>query len=203
MDLVQDAEGIAPLVMKTQIHPLCFLLTVVSLNLAPVISAQPASIDYQSRSQTVILYQPAAFGVIASGTAPLSYQWRRDGVPIAGATNDQIVLAHPQFSDAGVYSVVVSNAEGSLTSADVTLAVTPPKAGDVYYFFAIGSSKVPRPGYWVGVQRDGKVLSGGGGGIARLNADGSTDHTFMNGLSGANGTVNSVALQSDGKVLIG
>ena len=64
----------------------------------------------------------------------------------------------------------------------------------------------------VAVQSDGKVLIGGNfstvngtvrGYIARLNSDGSTDHTFGNGLAGANNGVRSVALQSDGKVLIG
>ncbi len=41
------------------------------------------------------------------------------------------------------------------------------------------------------------------GGIARLNADGSTDHTFMDGMAGANGPVRSAAIQDDGKILIG
>src|SRR5438128_1448512 len=99
----------------------------------PVIISQP-------RSQTVILYQQAAFGVIANGAAPLFYQWHKDGVSIAGATNDQIVLAHPQFSDAGLYSVVVSNAAGSVTSADAVLTVNPPKGGDLDYSITWGSS---------------------------------------------------------------
>src|SRR2546429_5880507 len=86
----------------------------------------------------VILYQPAAFGVIASGTAPLGYKWRKDGVPIAGATNDQIVLTHPQFSDAGQYSVVVANIESSVISIDATLTVNAPKGGDLDCSFACG-----------------------------------------------------------------
>jgi len=64
----------------------------------------------------------------------------------------------------------------------------------------------------VAVQSDGKVLVGGlftavngvsRTNIARLNADGSLDSGFLNGLSGANDAVYSVAVQSDGKVLIG
>src|SRR5881397_259534 len=103
--------------MKT--HSLThFVLSWVLLNPALSASAAPPSIDFQPKDQTVILYHQAAFGVIASGTAPLSYQWRKDGLRIAGATSDQIVLAHPQFSDAGLYSVVVSNAENNVTSAD-------------------------------------------------------------------------------------
>lgn len=64
----------------------------------------------------------------------------------------------------------------------------------------------------IAVQTDSKVLIGGGftavdsisrGYVARLNADGSLDSSFLNGLAGANGTVHAVALQPDGKVLIG
>ena len=58
-------------------------------------------IDFQPKEQTVILSQQAAFGVIASGTAPLWYQWIQDGVPIPGATNDQIVIQRAQFADEG------------------------------------------------------------------------------------------------------
>jgi hypothetical protein len=43
--------------------------------------AAPPSINFQPKDQTVVLYQQAALGVIASGTAPLSYQWRKDGAP--------------------------------------------------------------------------------------------------------------------------
>ena len=170
------------------------------------------SINYQPRSQTVILYQLAAFGVIASGTAPLSYQWRQDAMPIAGATNDQIVLVHPQFSDAGQYSVVVSNAEGSLTSGDAELTVNPPKGGDLDYSFIWGASRTDSEILSVAVQSDGRVLIGGNFStvsgvyrscIARLNKDGTLDTTFQNGLSGANCCVSSIAVQIDRKVIIG
>src|SRR5436190_12977268 len=89
------------------------VLATVALNVA----AAPPSIDYQPHNQTVLLYHRAAFGVIAEGTAPLGYQWYKDGIAIVGATNDQIVLPHPQFSDEGTYWVVVENGEGSVTSA--------------------------------------------------------------------------------------
>jgi uncharacterized delta-60 repeat protein len=64
----------------------------------------------------------------------------------------------------------------------------------------------------VAVQSDGKVLIGGNfdtisgvarNRIARLNNDGSLDTGFMNGLSGADNSVSTVAVQSDGKVIIG
>src|SRR5437870_6391603 len=150
------------------------------VNVALTVSAAQPTISFQPRSQTVILYQQAAFGVIASGTDHLSYQWRKDGVAIAGATHDQIVLAHAQFSDAGQYSVVVSNAEGSLTSAEAVLTVNSPKPGDLDCSFVCGSS-INGAVRSVAVQPDGKVLIAGEfttvhgavrGGIARLSVDG-------------------------------
>ena len=58
----------------------------------PVITSQP-------RSQAVLLGGQAVFTVIASSPTPLTFQWRRNGVPIGGATIDTLVLRHTQFSD--------------------------------------------------------------------------------------------------------
>ena len=78
--------------------------------------------------------------------------------------------------------------------------------------FAIGVAGANATVQSVAVQSDGKVLIGGDftavngvacGYLARLNRDGSLDTTFGNGLAGANSAVQSVAIQSDGKVLIG
>lgn len=178
------------------------------------LKAAPPQIAYPPRAETVILYEQAAFGVIATGTPPLTYQWLKDGSPIPAADADQLVLAQCRFGDAGRYSVIVTNAEGSVTSPDAVLAVNPPKAGDVDFSFVWGGGInggvqviVPQP--------DGKVLIGGSfttvhgaarGGIARLNADGKTDHTFMYrvpGVAGNDAVVYAIALQEDRKVLIG
>jgi hypothetical protein len=66
-----------------------------------------------------------AFTVTASSPAPQSYQWRKDGAAIAGATSATLALSNVQTSAAGSYSVVVSNAAGSVTSTAATLTVTP------------------------------------------------------------------------------
>jgi uncharacterized delta-60 repeat protein len=174
------------------------------------IAAAP-TIYHQPQSQTVILYQPAAFSVETSGTAPLWYQWRKDGVPIDGATTNQLVFAHSQFADAGLYSVVVSNALSSVTSVDARLTVNTLRSGDLDFAFPLGSS-IDSYVHAFAVQPDGKVLIGGHfyavngaarGKVARLNADGTTDATFMNGLSGPNYGVTSITLQSDGRMFIG
>jgi glucose/arabinose dehydrogenase len=85
---------------------------------APAITTQPAS-------RTVAVGTPVTFSVSASGAAPLGYQWRRNGANIAGATAQDYTIAAAAQSDNGArFSVVVSNALGSATSADAVLTVT-------------------------------------------------------------------------------
>jgi hypothetical protein len=64
-----------------------------------------------------------AFSVGASGTAPLSYSWRKDSLPIADASGPVLSLAAPMPSDAGWYDCVVSNSCGTLASDQVRLTV--------------------------------------------------------------------------------
>lgn len=61
--------------------------------------------------------------VDAGGTPPLSYQWRKDGNPIAGATSSTFTKPGVTSGDAGVYSVLVSNEQGSVTSQSATISV--------------------------------------------------------------------------------
>ena len=68
----------------------------------------------------------ALFIVSATGTAPLAYQWRFAGVPVAGATNSAYSRTNIQCSDAGAYDVVVTNAGGSITSSAAILTVVSP-----------------------------------------------------------------------------
>lgn len=91
---------------------------------APTITTPPQSTGVQ-------VGQSASFSVVAAGTAPLAYQWRRDGVAIAGATQAGYTTGPLAAGDDGaVFSVVVSNGAGSATSAGATLSVsTPPPAG--------------------------------------------------------------------------
>jgi len=56
---------------------------------------------------------------------PLTYEWRRNGVPIPGATNETFLIANATLADAGEYSVLVANSVGSATSAVAALAVIP------------------------------------------------------------------------------
>ncbi len=86
---------------------------------APVITTQPQSI-------TVPQGNSATFSVTATGTAPLTYQWRKNGSNITSATNSSYTISSVTAADAGTYSVVVTNASGSATSNNATLTVTSP-----------------------------------------------------------------------------
>jgi hypothetical protein len=77
-------------------------------------------------NQSVMLGSTALFTVSASGTPPLSYQWRRNGISVAGATGSTLTFSAVQLSDAGSYSVVVTNPAGSVTGGPSLLTVTVP-----------------------------------------------------------------------------
>ncbi len=84
---------------------------------APTIVTQPAS-------QTVNELETATFTVVANGTAPLTYQWQRDGADISGATGASYTTSVAAYSDNGAsFTVVVSNSEGSVTSSAAVLTV--------------------------------------------------------------------------------
>ncbi len=90
--------------------------------LPPVIITQPVSL-------TVEVGQTATFSVTATGTGPLSYQWYDNGVPINGATASSYTTPGAVLSESGsVFTVTVSNAEGSVTSMGATLTVQLPVA---------------------------------------------------------------------------
>ena len=89
-------------------------------------AAEPPSITLQPVDRTVAVGQSATFTVSATGSAPLAYQWRRNGNPIAGATGSSHTVANPQLSDSGALFDVdrVEFAFGSATSDTAQLTVT-------------------------------------------------------------------------------
>lgn len=83
---------------------------------APTITSQPAGI-------TVPAGGSATFSVVAAGSLPLTYQWRKDGTAISGATNPTLTLSNVQSANGGSYTVVVSNSLGNATSNAATLTI--------------------------------------------------------------------------------
>jgi hypothetical protein len=89
-----------------------------------VTAAAPPSITTQPVSQTLAANQVATFQVTASGTAPLSYQWRKNGTAISGATSSAYTTPATTSADTGSqFTVVVSNSTGTVISSTATLTV--------------------------------------------------------------------------------
>jgi hypothetical protein len=90
---------------------------------ATVVAATAPTITSQPSASSVAVGSAASFSIVAGGTAPLSYQWRKDGVAISGATSSTYTIASTKTSDAGSYTVVVTNSAGSVTSNSTVLTV--------------------------------------------------------------------------------
>ncbi len=88
----------------------------VTVDTAPTIQTQPVG-------ATLCAPAPISLSVGASGSPNLSYQWRRNGAPLAGATNATLVLASTGAADAGSYDCVVSSTCTSITSNAAVLVV--------------------------------------------------------------------------------
>jgi hypothetical protein len=92
---------------------------ILALNVFPTLDAQPLSVAVNPGAS-------ATLAVTVSGTGPILYQWRRDGVPVAGGTSATLSLAAAQPGDAGLYDVVITNVAGSVTSAGARIALNNP-----------------------------------------------------------------------------
>jgi len=98
---------------------------------APVIVTPP-------QSQTVLASSNASLSVVATGSGPLTYQWRFQGQNLEGATSASLLLANLQLADAGAYQVVVRDSDNWMMSSPATLTVllplriaTPPQNANV------------------------------------------------------------------------
>src|SRR5215472_8383008 len=139
------------------------------VNPAPVVP----TITTQPTNQTVTAGQAATFSVVASGTAPLSYQWQKNGANIAGATSASYTTPATTTVDSGsTFKVVVSNSSGTATSNSVTLTVssapvaptinTQPTnqtvtAGQTATFSVVASGTAPLSYQW---QKNGANIAG-------------------------------------------
>ena len=87
--------------------------------ISPVITTQPAN-------SNMLIGQTATFSVVAAGTAPLYYQWQKNGVNISGAHSSSYTTPSLTMADTGSkYSVIVTNEMGSVTSNNAELTVSP------------------------------------------------------------------------------
>jgi hypothetical protein len=93
------------------------VLTITAAAVAPAITTQPAS-------QTVVAGKTASFSVGASGTAPMTYQWKKNGTAISGATAATYTTpAETTADNSAQFTVAVSNSAGSASSNAAILTV--------------------------------------------------------------------------------
>ena len=89
-----------------------------------VVKASPPTITRQPSNQNTSVNGYAYFYVYdITGTGPFTYQWQKDGSAISGATNSSLSVYPKSTTDAGTYTLVVTNAVGSVTSNGATLTV--------------------------------------------------------------------------------
>ena len=98
-------------------------LSAANVSQGLVVSGVPPGITTPPIGQIVNVGQSANFSVTASGTAPLTYQWRTNGVNMPGATSAALALGNVQTNQAGNYAVVITSTYGSVTSSVVVLTV--------------------------------------------------------------------------------
>jgi len=164
--------------------------------LDPVITEHPSD-RYVSQGAT------AEFSVSGRGTAPLHYQWRKDGLPLPSGTASLLRVTNAQGADVGYYDAIVSNVFGVATSRAALLTVNLAATDATFNPQVNGTINCAVP------QPDGKTLLGGyftlvGGqprtNLARLNAEGSVDAAFA---PQGNGLVSCLLMQSDMRILVG
>jgi uncharacterized delta-60 repeat protein/M6 family metalloprotease-like protein len=181
--------------------------TLSGSNAAPVISAGPANLAATAG-------QSPSLSVAASGAGSLTYQWRRNGLPIPGATGATLSFPNIGRVDADAYDVIVGSGLSVAISAPARVTVAPasypglvapdpawelrPEAPLGIFVHAIAPLADGRA-YIAGsfVSIDGVRRSG----LARLNADGSVDTTFL--PPEIDHTIRAIAVQPDGKIVIG
>ena len=128
-----------------------------------------ASIAFQPANVGIVLGRQALFTVTPSGTGPFTYQWMKNGVVIASATNSTLTLSSVSTSDVGSYTVKVTNSVSTVVSAAATLSiVTPPSVvtqpagiskiqGQSAAFVATVSGTAPLTYQWL---KDGVLIPG-------------------------------------------
>ncbi len=105
-----------------------------------VIAAGGVVINEQPLGGSVLLGSPYAFSVGVGDTAPVSYQWRKGGVPITGATASTYALAAVQTADVGCYDVLVRNAAGVVNSVPAFLGLASAVSLEPYQWTTLAGS---------------------------------------------------------------
>ena len=116
-----DSGASYTVVVANPVNSVTSAAAILTVNpaVAPTITQQPASVSVRAND-------PVSFSVTATGTSPFSYQWQFGGTNITGANGPSFTIPQVATSDAGTYTVIVSNAAGATASAPATLTIAPP-----------------------------------------------------------------------------
>ena len=202
--LTVDWEGLG--ITETRSH----VYVIERLDVIPAghMVENPPRITIPPTDVTVMPPAAATFTVGASGEAPLTYQWLRNGKPIVGATTASYTLVTTSRPDNGTrFAVVVSNDIGNVTSPAATLTVQAPPSPPTIVLppadvtvntpdpavFRVGAEGTPPPSYqW---RRDGLPIPGATGATFTLSSTtpGDTGAAFDVRITNTEGTVTSPA----------
>jgi len=108
------------------IRPQGPLVDIGAFELEGATKLSPPIIMGQPQSETAILESNAVLTPAIWSAIPLDVQWLKDGAPIEGATSTTLVLTNLQFTDAGSYTLIATNAAGKVQTTSVSLVVKPP-----------------------------------------------------------------------------
>lgn len=103
-------------------------------------SGLPPRIVNQPANQTMVTDGMVTFRVAVVGSAPLEFQWRKDAVVVAGATNAVHFIVGAQTNDTGNYDVVIANQHGAITSSVAALTVMEPPAEAEFRILALSAN---------------------------------------------------------------
>lgn len=142
-------------------------------------------------SRTVTVGSDTTLSVFAVGSSPLSLQWRKDGVPVVGATTSTLTLTNVSLSNGGNYDVVVTNFLSSVTSSIAVVQVLPINAPVIRInnILAVGTVSVPTPASLT-------ITGGFSGGLIFYTVDGSAPTVSSTLYSGAFSMTNSATIRA-------
>ncbi len=157
------------------------VVAVTSVFTGPVFTVQP-------QNQTGYFGGSATFTSTATGASTVSYQWRKNGTAIAGATSSSLTLANLQAADAATYTVLASDTNGSTPSVAVTLALSGGTAP-----FLLSS-----PLNFTALAGNSASFTGGIGGTPTPTLQWRKDGVAVPGATGASLTLNNVQATNAG-----